>query len=135
MRHEFNGVECDKLIGRMLWLAYQAAIPMGMGYLQARDDKSEADVIANVIDAGDYPNAMEPGVRPDQKGGSVNVSADYVFGRMMKLRFKAGDNWVELPDHEPRHDYQSWCGKYPTYAALFDAALESLNARQPARAS
>lgn len=35
---------------------------------------------------------------------------------------RSGANTIKHDDYEPRRDYQAWCGKYPTFAALFDAA-------------
>jgi hypothetical protein len=65
-----------------------------------------------------------------RREGSKHVNADYVMGRMMKLRFKIDGDSIDIPDHEPRRDYQAWCGQYQTYAALFDAAEESCGIRK-----
>jgi hypothetical protein len=32
------------------------------------------------------------------------------------------DGTWPVPDYEPRSDYQSWCGQYPTYEDLAKAA-------------
>lgn len=44
---------------------------------------------------------------------------------MMKLGIKWDKDSVTIRDNEPRVDYQSWCRTYPTYQALFDAAIKS----------
>jgi hypothetical protein len=55
--------------------------------------------------------------------GRFNVSLDYFDGRMVKLHMRRtgarGDavQW-EVPDRDPRPDYQAWCGAFPTYRAL-----------------
>lgn len=106
-----------------LWLAWEAAGgPAGMGWLKNNPGADKEAVWKNASTMGDY---FPEGKKDAIKEGRVN--ADYVFGRMLKLRFGINGNSLDVPDYEPRYDYQAWCGKYPTYAALFDAAeLEAL---------
>ena len=94
---------------RMLFLAYQSALVVGMGQFQARDGVTEEEVWASA---------------------AVNdnrVYSDYCFGRMMKFRVSITANNVQFDEGELHHDYQSWCGKYSTYQELYDAAIKSLS--------
>jgi hypothetical protein len=106
--------EAQNVAKEALWLAWNAAGgPSGMGHFRDKPTAGKDDVWKNATNMGDYP-----GARPDAE----RVNADYVFGRMLKLRFGIKGNAIDVPDHEPRWDYQAWCGTYKTYAALFDAA-------------
>ena len=112
----------DTIVPRMLFLAYQASGVFGMGRLQVRDNMTERDVLINVLFAGDYfDNGPLPGWHP--KGG---LSADYVFGRMMKLTIRWTGDEIEVDDRRLDPEYQSWSTTYPTYRHLYDDALESL---------
>lgn len=105
---------------KAVWLAWRAAgAPVGMGFLQDNPEADEEAVWANATSRGDYP-----GSKPDTSG---RVSADYVFGRMMKLYFTITDCGIEVPDGTPRADYQAWCRSFPTYAALFDRAERAVD--------
>ena len=53
---------------------------------------------------------------------SDDLYADYVFGKMMKVGFKAKGKTVEISDNPPSIDYQAWCRIYPTTLALLEAA-------------
>lgn len=97
-----------------LWLAWKACGgTSGMGFLKNKPESDKEAVWDNAVNMGDYNGRprMEPG-----------INADYVFGRMMKLRFSINGDSLEFSDSQPRGDYQSWCYQYKTYAALFDAA-------------
>ncbi len=108
-----NKTEVESVLKEVLWLAWNAAGgPAGMGFLQDSPGATKEDVWKNATGLGDY--AM-----PTSHDGRLN--ADYVFGRMLKLRLEYSDTHIEVPEHEPRSDYQAWCREYPTYAALFDA--------------
>ncbi len=50
------------------------------------------------------------------------LSIDYYQGRMVKFHARrvSKDKWNFYPD-TPTADYQSWCGKYPTWEKLFEA--------------
>jgi hypothetical protein len=98
-----------------LWLAWQAAGgPSGMGFLQDNPAADKEAVWDRAYNKGDYfgRHGMD----------DCAVNADYVFGRMLKLRFEIHGAVLEIPDDIPRRDYQGWCGKYKTYQALFEAA-------------
>ena len=98
------------VVEEMFWLAYKASQVIGMGYMQARDEATKAEVMSST--AAIAGNAYY---------------ADYVFGRMMKLmlRLSADGKQLEVPDTVPMFDYQSWCFRYPTYNDLFNAAFAS----------
>ena len=88
-----------------MWLAWTAAGgPAGMGMFRHNPDANKEAVWGR--------QGLEPSY----------VNADYVFGRMLKLRFHIRGDTLDIPDDQPCFDYQGWCGKYLTYAALFDAA-------------
>lgn len=91
---------------RAFFLAYQASHVVGMGFLQAEQGVTEAEITSHVRDNKLY--------------------GDYVFGRMMKLRLEWNHEAVIVPDSVPHPEYQSWCSVYPTYASLIDAATRSL---------
>ena len=97
-----------------VWLAWQACGgPSGMGFLRNNPGADKEAVWKNAYGNEDYKT---------RHGAPEDVYADYVFGRMMKLYFRIAGNSLNIPTDECRRDYQSWCGKYPTYSALFDAA-------------
>ncbi len=104
------------------YLAWQACgVPVGMGRLQDRPAATEDDVWGNVTAAGDYASGTD--YKPREPYG------DYVFGRMMKLGILVETDAVEVRNHAPALDYQAWCGVYPTYDALIEAAIASLASR------
>ncbi len=105
----------ESVVKNIFWLAWQASECLGMGRLQNKPGATIDMVWDNVVTSGDYT------VSHDRPG---EPSADYVFGRMMKLRLKYDDVSISYPDSEPRPDYQSWCRKYPTYEALINAAMK-----------
>jgi hypothetical protein len=88
----------------------------GMGAFQDRGPIQEREKVwDHAYNERDYAGG--------HKGQSGSINCDYVMGRMMKLRFVVdGDALKNISDSTPRGDYQSWCFKYKTYAALFDAA-------------
>lgn len=99
---------------RAFYLAYGAAHAAGMGFLQAREGVTEDQVWQNVRTRADYvPTEPKPG----------EAHADYVFGRMMKLSIRWDETTITVNDSTPRYDYQSWCGKYPTYESLIQSAI------------
>jgi hypothetical protein len=104
-----------------LWLAWLACGgPLGMGVFRDKPDAGREDVWKNAIEAGDYPAKLH-----DDKSGTLY--ADYVFGRMMKLRLGWGPGWVSFDDRPPQIDYQGWVGAYPTNESLIRAAIASVN--------
>lgn len=105
-----------------LWLAWNAVGGAGgMGIFQNKPGATKEEVWTQAYDQLDYST---------RHGDAGDVHADYVFGRMMKLNFRIDANKLEISENECRRDYQAWCGKYPTYAALFDAATESMGAEK-----
>lgn len=103
-----------------VWLAWNACGgPMGFGFFRDAPGSDKEAVWNQAYNNLDYA------VR---HGGPEEVNCDYVFGRMMKLRFTVEDGVLTFGDYEPRGDYQSWCHRYKTFRALFDAAAESVGA-------
>lgn len=119
IKHEVPQGTEEQVVKRIVYLAWERSQVIGMGVLQDKGSMPEDEVWRKVGRGGDsFGN-----VRPN------HVYCDYVFGRMMKLMVRWGEGYVELPSDEekPTHpEYQSWCGRYPTYQSLFDAAVESL---------
>lgn len=102
----------DKL-RRALWLAFQASSPMGMGFPHAgiASKATEATIFDHV------------GV---DKKGPRQIYTDYVSGRMMKTQFKVDEEGkLTISPEDPRSDYQSWCGTYPTGTSLIQAVEKS----------
>jgi hypothetical protein len=110
-----------------LWLAWNACGgTSGYGFLQNKPDAGKDAVWDGAYNARDYAGG--------HKGGEGYVNADYVFGRMMKLRFEIKGDTLEFSDNTPRGDYQAWCYKYPSYAALFDAAKAAIRTPETSEA-
>jgi hypothetical protein len=103
----------QQLAKRVFFLAYEASPVMGMGFLQARDGMTEEKVCEEYARGDGY-------------------HADYAYGRMMKTSVVVRPNGVDINyGREPRADYQGWGRRYPTNAALLEAAMESLTKPVP----
>ena len=111
MRHASSNP--TELAKQMVWLAFQAAVPVGMGRMHA-ESASAADIV-DVWRVTYSPSRNE-------------VQADYVFGRMTKLfiRINEADGYIEHSESTPHPEYQSWCRRYPTYADLIVAASAAI---------
>ena len=107
-----------ELAKEIFWLAWQSSSVFGMGWFQDNANATKEDVWNNTINEGDYFCKIP-------KNNHV-LSADYVFGRMMKLRIKIEIDGVQILNTELSRDYQSWCVAYPTIQSLVDAALKNL---------
>lgn len=118
MKYKVKG-DINQFMSRMIYLAWQKSGVFGMGMLQDRGEQPEQVVVEAAISRRDYP------------GGALNrpgvIDCDYVFGRMMKLRFtyegdviecRGGTSWTP--------DYQSFCTTYRDFPALVKATAESL---------
>ncbi len=84
---------------------------MGMGFLHASsaNQQTEESLIADA----------EP---KESHDGSLVIWTDYVCGRMIKTKFKVDkDGNLEISPEAPRHDYQSWAGKYSSASELIEA--------------
>lgn len=113
-----NKQQVESVLKEALWLAYcSAGHPVGMGIYQSNPTATKEDVWKNATGIGDYP------VATSREG---MLYADYVFGRMMKLRINYGKKTIEVPDRELRWDYQAWSRTYKTYADLIDAAEKAV---------
>lgn len=116
-----NPTDALALAKRILWLAYNASVPIGMGWLQERPDVTEESLWKGYGGNG----------RPGRAVHEAYV--DYGYGRMMKVGVIVGRTdggnplAVEITnDGTPRGDYQSFARRYPTYADLLNAAVAEL---------
>lgn len=115
-----------ELFKEALWLAWQACGgPVGLGFLQDHPQATKEEVLAAVVTARDYGGSPHLQPQPSSDGG-VYVNADYVFGRMMKLRVTIMVDSIKIDAGEPTPAYQAWTTTYPTYEALFTAAAKKL---------
>ena len=119
---KFQCEDAKAVAEEALWLAWQACGgPVGKGVLQDRPGATKQDVIDNVVVAGDYPGEI---ILCGRKEGEIR--ADYVFGRMMKLNCTVAKDGILYRNAAITPDYQAWCRIYPTYEALFGAAIAIL---------
>lgn len=93
--------------------AVRASEPIGMGFIQYRKEDDHVT-----------PSEMAPHL------SMWGLSIDYFRGRMVKLGIErlANEEWrISLPTRDglPRPDFQSWCRKYPTVAALIESVVKS----------
>ena len=117
------GATGEQVAKRAFWLAWQACGgPLGMGVFQDRAGVTEEEVWEGARGANDYQGFGAKCSKPGESTG------DYVFGRMMKLHIEFEDDTVSTRDEAPTRDYQAWCGRYPSYDALIDAAAKDLGA-------
>jgi hypothetical protein len=124
VRFNIEGTDGFTFAKRMIKLAWDKAQVSGLGFLQDRGPGiSEDQVWQNALHRGDYPG----GNLGKQHEG--DASADYVFGRMMKLHFAFGPDFVEGDNSAYRADYQSFCWSFPNFEALALAAAESLGVK------
>lgn len=100
--------EAERVKAKALLLAYQASIPMGMGFLHYKENaEKDAEMLAEYITPGE------------------DLYADYVVGRMVKLTIRQPEpDMLDIRDAPPHPEYQSWVVKYPTYEALIEAARQ-----------
>lgn len=107
--------QADEVLKEAVWLAWQATEGFkGAGFFQDRPTATKDEVFSRAFNEGDYCARFSK---------DKHLHADYVFGRMLKLRVtRPTPNVLEFSDDVPRPDYQSWSHKYGTYVALFDAA-------------
>jgi hypothetical protein len=116
--------QSEAVAKRALWLAWKASKLGGMGVMQHNPTATADDVWRNALGREDYPHLF----LSTDKGPGLLIRADYVFGHMMKLSFRVTSDTILYPDKDSplNSGYQSWCGRYPTYDALLDAAEKSL---------
>lgn len=111
VRYEMKG-RGPEIAKEMVWLAWKACGgPIGMGVLQDQPNATKEDVWKSMACRGDYNCVSDL-----PKAGKVD--ADYVFGRMMKLRFSFNADSVTCANSKPNPEYQGWCRTYPTYEDL-----------------
>ena len=99
----------EQVVKRAFWLAWNASQVVGMGVLQDNPRATEDDVWECV-----------------GKVGLNEFSADYLFGRMMKMFLGLDQNEIKTPTRDLSLDYQSWCGTYASYEDLVHAAIASV---------
>ncbi len=121
MRIDTGALRGVEVAMEMVWLAWKACGgPLGLGFLQDRPDATEEEVWLAMVGAHDYGGIGCKGAPTGE------VNADYVFGRMMKLYFEYGEDFVDVREDDPKPDYQAWCREYPSYEALAKVAIESV---------
>lgn len=112
-----------EVVKEAFWLAWQACGgPHGMGAFQDNPTADKEAVWCNAYGKGDYPGGNSGG---GNKPGRVH--GDYVFGRMMKLCISWTETEIDVPEGNPRPDYQSWSCKFATYEDLIEAADRNVN--------
>jgi len=122
-KFKVTGVSIEQFVKRMFYLAWQASSVVGMEALHNRGEQDEETVWKNVFDRGDYPRGNTiPGFA--NKPGMVH--GNYVFGRMMKLNVRWGEDGTITTTDGYRWDCQSFCRQYQTPRELAIAAQESL---------
>ena len=119
MTYKITGLAADKFAERLMYLAWCASGVYGMGAFQDRGVQDQEAVINNIVNSGDYV-----GGRAEPAG---TLYGDYVFGRMMKTTCRFDKDTITVSDGKPRHDYQSWARKYPTYEDLVLATAVSFH--------
>lgn len=105
----------EALAKRMFFLAYEASRVVGMGFLQARQNVTEDQVFGALW-------------KQSHRELPINYCGDYIFGRMVKLNIEVWEDFIDIPDDNPRMDYQSWAFLYATYQDLATEAAVSLDA-------
>ena len=108
----------EEVVKEMMWTAWRASSVFGMGIMQDKPNATKEEVWAR-IKGGGHDDSITPS-KPNE------AHADYVFGRMMKLYLTYGERYIDLPEAEPRTDYQSWGNLYHTYQALLETVLEHM---------
>lgn len=99
----------DEDIAKIMANAFNASIPVGMGFIHFKPHNIE-------------PNLFMEQIKKNQ------VALDYVQGRMVKLHMWKDDTGLWNITNEPPHrEYQSWATQYPTYKALIDSVLKEEN--------
>ena len=115
---DIPGVTPTEVAKRLFNLAYQASVPMGMGWMHERPNVTEEEVWTQVA--------------VDDRG---KCSCDYVFGRMVKLsgvQLSPDGLQVLGTDKVPNPEYQSWSTTYRTRELLVKATVASFEAVKPA---
>lgn len=123
MERTIEGASGEAVAKRAMWLAWQACGgPLGMGFLHDRPNATEDEVWVGARGAADYEGSV---VKQSQAG---EAHADYVFGRMMKLSLEYTEDTISFRDEAPTQGYQAWCGVFPSYMSLIEAAAHDLGA-------
>lgn len=115
--------QVQPVVSKFFYLAWKASFVVGMGILQDRPNATEQEVFIHIIRSADYAMPVH--------GVNNRTSADYVFGRMMKLDISVSRNGedydLEVSDSPANPSYNSWAGTFSNPAAILSAAvLESI---------
>lgn len=103
MIYTVTGISTEDVVKRILFICYSRTnFPTGMGILQVRNGATEQQVFDGAYHKTDYPGGRI-GIRDEN-----SLDADYVFGRMMKIRLAWTDSTVSISPDSFRFDYQSW---------------------------
>ena len=123
---KIQGNKAEDILKEMFWLAWKSSGVFGMGVLQDKGDANKNEVWNNILNNGDYPGGSL-GLRTDDNG-FINIFADYVFGRMMKMSvsYNAKNNEISFYDNELSLSYQSWCKDFKSYQDLYERAIENV---------
>jgi hypothetical protein len=108
-----EGISGEALAKRMLKLAWDASRTVGLGFLQDRGPGLSED------------DLWKRGCDNMGRTGGGRVSTDYLFGRMMKLRFEYNEEGIVIGTDVWRPDYQSFCTKYRNLEFLAESAAAS----------
>lgn len=110
-----NEQQCEDILKEVIWLAWQADCDC----CETTPTPTKEMVWKKVYN------------REDIERRDLNIDADYVFGRMLKLRIdRPNKTTLVVPDSTPHRDYQPWSFRYSTYDALLDAAELIIEMRQ-----
>ncbi|MFC1535755.1 hypothetical protein ACFL4H_00145 [Candidatus Neomarinimicrobiota bacterium] len=127
---EYKCKDPEQIVKMAFYIAWVACGgPLGMGMLQDNPTASIDDIWENVSYSGNYPgDALSS--RKDAKGRD-EVYGDYVFGRMMKLRFKYDKTTIYYGDYQTEYDvsYNAFAGTYPNPLALLDEAKQIIESQ------
>ena len=110
----------EEVIKQMMWLAWKSSSVFGLGALHDFPSATKDQVWDNVKNSGDY-------ISPSESDGK-RYTADYVFGRCMKLTIGIEDeNTIRISSYLPNDEHQTWARRYPSFDELAAAALRTLS--------
>lgn len=107
----------------MFWIAWNNSSVFGAGIYQDNPLATKEDVWNNILNSGDYPGKLN-----SNQSDKMDLYADYVFGRMMKMRILIDNKKKSLSYPDPEDlspSYQSWSQKY-SYFELLNEAMKKI---------
>lgn len=111
--------QAEQVAKCMVWLAYQASVPVGMGRLHYRQDLTEETLWAAL---------KQQVLKTNVPTFDFELYLDYCFGRMMKFSIVWSKDAIYVSNEMIKEDYQSWAREYHSYARLYEAAIRSFQA-------